>query len=111
ERVHSARTALNDTVRAATRAMRDRQTVVLSLPIDTQDEVLPDGVAAPTMPAAIPPVIPSSGAIERLVDAILQAKRPVILAGRGSVIADAEDDLVALGDRIGAVLTTTVCGH
>ena len=111
ERVYSARTALNDAVRAATRAMRDRQTVVLSLPIDTQDEMIPDGIVAPMPPAPIPPIVPDSKAIERLVDAILQAKRPAILAGRGAVIAEAEDALVELGDRIGAVLTTTVCGH
>jgi thiamine pyrophosphate-dependent acetolactate synthase large subunit-like protein len=49
--------------------------------------------------------------VQSLVDEIARAKRPVILAGRGAVISGAEDALVALGDRIGALLATTVCGH
>jgi len=53
ERVYAPHTALNDTVRAVTRAMRDRQTVVLSLPIDVQDAQLPAGVTAPQMPLPV----------------------------------------------------------
>src|SRR6202521_6336903 len=37
ERCHTAASAREDTLRAVTRAMRDRQTVVLSLPMDVQD--------------------------------------------------------------------------
>jgi thiamine pyrophosphate-dependent acetolactate synthase large subunit-like protein len=111
ERVHSAHTALSDVVRAATRAMRDRQTVVLSLPIDLQDQNVPDGLSAPRMPNSLAPIVPSEQAIEALVDDILKAERPVILAGRGAVISGAEDDLVELGERIGALLTTSVCGY
>jgi len=111
ERVHSAHTALNDTVRAVTRAMRDRQTVVLSLPIDLQDQLVPEGISAPGMPTPVGPIIPATEAIESLVEDILKAKRPVILAGRGAVISGAEQGLLELGDRIGAVMATTVCGH
>lgn len=111
ERVHSAHTALNDLVRAASRALRDRQTVVLSLPIDLQDQAVPEGVSVPRLPITLPPIVPSGPAIENLVDDILKAGRPVILAGRGAVISGAENNLVELGDRIGAVLATTVCGY
>ena len=38
-------------------------------------------------------------------------KRPLILGGRGAVISDAEAALVALADRVGALLATSVCGH
>ena len=37
ERIHTPATAREDTLRAVTRALRDRQTVVLSLPTDVQD--------------------------------------------------------------------------
>src|SRR5262249_21220768 len=46
-----------------------------------------------------------------LAEAIVRAKRPLILAGRGAVVSDAEQALVALADRTGALLATTVCGH
>src|ERR1700693_2835309 len=36
ERIHTAASAREDTLRAVTRAMRDRQTVVLSMPLDVQ---------------------------------------------------------------------------
>src|ERR1700730_16051246 len=37
ERIHTPRSAREDMLRALTRALRDRQTVVLSLPMDVQD--------------------------------------------------------------------------
>jgi len=111
ERVYAPHTALNDTVRAVTRAMRDRQTVVLSLPTDVQDAPLPVGVTAPQMPLPIAPIVPGAAAIEKLVGDIANAKRPLILAGRGAVLSGAEGSLIELGDRIGALMATTVCGH
>jgi len=49
--------------------------------------------------------------VRRLVDALESAKRPLILAGRGAVIAGAKQALGALAERSGALLATTVCGH
>src|SRR5262249_19701012 len=39
------------------------------------------------------------------------AKRPLILAGRGAVLSEAEASLIALADRTGALLATSICGH
>src|SRR5262249_23491055 len=39
------------------------------------------------------------------------AKHPLILAGRGAVIAGAEVALLALAERAGALLATSICGH
>lgn len=111
ERVHAPHTALTDVMRAVNRAMRDRQTVVLSLPIDIADAAIPGDVSSPKAPPSVEPVFPSVAAIERLAEDIVAAKRPVLLAGRGAVLSDAEATLIALGDRIGAVLATTVCGY
>jgi thiamine pyrophosphate-dependent acetolactate synthase large subunit-like protein len=50
-------------------------------------------------------------AIRRLADVILQSKRPLVLGGRGAVASDAEPALIALAERTGSLLATSVCGH
>src|SRR5262249_35124257 len=45
ERIHTPATAREDALRAVTRALRDRQTVVLSLPTDVQDAAFPGQVS------------------------------------------------------------------
>jgi thiamine pyrophosphate-dependent acetolactate synthase large subunit-like protein len=111
ERIHTPASARVDTLRAVTRALRDRRTVVLSLPGDVQDAPL----ASNLPPLALPPdpgrPQPDPAAVRALADEIQRAKRPLVLAGRGAVISDAEAVLTALTDRIGALLATTVCGH
>jgi thiamine pyrophosphate-dependent acetolactate synthase large subunit-like protein len=111
ERIHTPASARADTLRAVTRALRDRQTVVLSLPGDVQDAPLASNIP----PLALPPdpgrLQPDPGAVGKLADEIAKAKRPLVLAGRGAVISDAETALTALADRIGALIATTVCGH
>ena len=111
ERIHTPASARADTLRAVTRALRDRRTVVLSLPGDVQDAPL----ASNLPPLALPPdpgrLQPDPAAVRALADEIQRAKRPLVLAGRGAVISDAEAVLTALADRIGALLATTVCGH
>ena len=49
--------------------------------------------------------------VRRLAEAVARAKRPLVLAGRGAVLSDAEGSLLALADRLGALLATSVCGH
>jgi thiamine pyrophosphate-dependent acetolactate synthase large subunit-like protein len=111
ERVHTPVTARDDTMRAVVRALRDRQTVVLSLPTDVQDARCPGKVAPLALPPAPAPLHPDPGSVRRLVDAIGKAQRPLVLAGRGAVISDAEAALTTLAERTGALLATSVCGH
>src|ERR1700683_2156139 len=139
ERLHTVNSAREDTLRAVTRALRDRQTVVLSMPLDVQHAPLPTNpppLALPAgqlgvlsmrlawQPAPLPPnqpplelpaapgrLHPDPRAVERLADALARAQRPLILGGRGAVISDAEGTLVALADAVGALLATSVCGH
>ncbi len=111
ERTHTVETARSDLLRAVTRAMHDRQTVVLSLPLDVQDANFDGTYAAPELiqkPSGMPPDL---SAVRRLAQAVAQAKRPLVLAGRGAVLSGAEGSLSALADRIGALLATSICGH
>jgi len=111
ERIHTASSARDDTLRAASRAVRDRQTVVLSLPLDVQDSPLASSNSVLKLPPAANRMHADPTTVQRLVDIILQSKRPLVLGGRGAVVSDAESALVALADRTGALLATSVCGH
>ncbi|HET9717050.1 MAG TPA: thiamine pyrophosphate-binding protein [Pseudolabrys sp.] len=111
ERTHTPESARGDLLRAVTRVLRDRQTVVLSLPLDVQDAKA-DGTNAPLELTPIPGRLqPDPQDVKRLAEALMRAQRPLILAGRGAVLSDAEAQLVALADRLGALLATSVCGH
>ena len=111
ERIHTARSAREDALRAVTRALHDRRTVVLSLPADVQDAELATSSAPLELPPASGRLYPDPEAVGRLADAMARAQRVLILGGRGAVLSDAEGVLLALADRTGALLATTVCGH
>ncbi len=104
ERVHSAETAVEDTVRAFRLTTEERQTVVLNLPLDVQAAELDGELPAPQIPA-LSTVAPSAAAIRDLSDRLLRAERPVFIAGRGGRYAAAE--LCALAETCGALLATS----
>ena len=111
ERIHTAGTAREDTLRAVVRALRDRQTVVLSLPTDVQDAAFAGRPRRLELPPAPGPLHPDPDSVRLLADALANAERPLILAGRGAVLAGAEAALIALAERSGALLATSICGH
>lgn len=106
ERVHSAQTAVADTIRAYRRAVNDRRTVVLNLPLNVQAQEVPDGVSAP--PAEISPaetVRPSRAAVAALTELIQNAQRPVFVAGRGG--RGAKTEILELARQAGALVSTS----
>ena len=111
ERLHTPGTAREDALRAVSRALRERQTVVLSLPLDVQHAPL----ASNLPPLELPPIggrlHPDPRAVKELANALECAQRPLILGGRGAVVSDAEAMLIGLAERTGALLATSVCGH
>jgi len=111
ERLHTPASAREDTLRAVTRALRERQTVVLSLPLDVQHAPLASNLPPLELPPSGGRLYPDPRAVKELADALLQAQRPLILGGRGAVVADAEATLIALAERTGALLATSVCGN
>ncbi len=64
--------------------------MVLSLPTDVQDAPFPGRVTPLALPPAPGPLHPDPAGVRRLADALASAERPLILAGRGAVIAGAE---------------------
>lgn len=113
ERVHSPETAADDAARALRRATVERRPVVLMLPIDVQTKAVPRD-RIPRDPQPVPPPdapAPAAAAVEQAARLLATAERPLIVAGRGAVLADAADALEALGARTGALLATTAVAH
>jgi thiamine pyrophosphate-dependent acetolactate synthase large subunit-like protein len=109
-RVNRPATAYEDAERAIRVARAERRSVLLNLPLDVsnQDAEWPADERTVTLPA---PPAPSPVAVRAVLDAIGTAQRPVIVAGRGAVLAGARESLERLSDAIGAPLATSAMGH
>ncbi|WP_354227223.1 thiamine pyrophosphate-binding protein [Arthrobacter bambusae] len=110
ERVHSAQSAVADTVRAYRTAVHGRRTVVLNLPLDVQSQEAPSDT--PSSQLSIPDVLSTRAnrqSVLQLVDMLKQAERPVFIAGRGA--RDARDALIQLADHTGALLATSAVAN
>lgn len=110
ERIHSAETAMDDLHRAFRTAVEQRRAVVLNMPLDIQATDLPERPHAGRW-AGPDPVTPSRRSIELVTDLIQRSGRPIILAGRGAVIAKASGSVQELGDMIGALLASSANGN
>jgi acetolactate synthase I/II/III large subunit len=109
-RVNRPATAYEDTERAIRVARAERRAVLLNLPLDVANAEAdwPDREAGSSIPSA---PSPSPRAVRQILDAIGQAERPLIVAGRGAVLADAREPLEALSAALGAPLATSAMGH
>jgi thiamine pyrophosphate-dependent acetolactate synthase large subunit-like protein len=108
--IADAATAYADTWNAAALALRERKPVVLSLPVDVQEQQV-----ARTLGKKHPPLTPqppiNPAKVEAMAATIRTAQRPLILAGHGAVVAAAQPLLVELADRTGALLATSLQAH
>lgn len=125
ERVYSPATAVADVLRAHRRAVHERRTVVLNLPVDVQAAPTEQPHAVPAQraggprpstparrvgpPAPPPPVRPHAEAVTALAGLIRSARRPVFVAGRGA--REAGTELRALADACGALLATSAVAN
>jgi len=57
---------------------------------------------APPQPA------PDPKTIEEVAAILASAERPLLIAGRGAISSDARDEIIKCGDKIGALLGTTL---
>lgn len=90
---------------AVATARDDRRVVVLNLPLDVQQLPAGPGGSAPAGPVAPAGVRP--GDVDRLVEALARARRPVFVAGRGARAAGSRAALEELAERCGALLATS----
>jgi acetolactate synthase-1/2/3 large subunit len=101
-----------DTVREAFyTARQERQPVVLGVPMDLQKAPFPWGAeyspSSELMPTAQRPA-PDPVLVDKLAAMIMEARRPIILGGRGVVRSGAGPALEALAERCGALLATSL---
>jgi thiamine pyrophosphate-dependent acetolactate synthase large subunit-like protein len=109
DRVYGAETAARDVSRALRRAVVERRTVVLMLPLDVQGDTCASTAASLLPPVDVP--APAPAATGALADLLQGARRALLLAGRGAVLAGAEAALDRLAERTGALLATSAMGH
>lgn len=107
-RVTSGAEAVAQTVAAVAEAVHGRRSVVLNLPLQVQDELVPAealmGVGLPPAPA---PTEPSAADVAALAQALERAERPVFVAGRGARSTAAREALQQLAELSGALLATS----
>jgi thiamine pyrophosphate-dependent acetolactate synthase large subunit-like protein len=110
EPVRSSTTIAQDIAMAIHRAHTERRPIVLSVPLNIQWEQ--DVALASVDPWDDQPmaVAPDPAALDDAVGILASARRPIVLAGRGAFAAGAHDALVALAERLGAPLATSLLG-
>lgn len=104
-------TAYSDIVSALQQARDRRGPVGVNLPTDVQEQewdAWQDDTEVPHEPPARAEVVPAQ--IADLAEILADARRPVVIAGRGAVEAGCSEVLTSIGDRIGAVFATTLRG-
>lgn len=109
--VRSAERVLDDIRDAFYYAQFEQRPVVISIPEDYQNKpyahlyhYVPSGEYLPLAQ----PAPPNPQVLGRVVEALLQAQRPVIVAGRGAIAAGPA--IQVLAERTGALLATTLRG-
>lgn len=108
EPVRSSKTIATDVAHAVRRAYVERRPIVLNVPLNIEFEK--DVELASVEPVSEPAtaLAPDPVGLDAAVGLIATARRPLILAGRGAVRAGAHDALIALAERLGAPVCTTV---
>ena len=114
---HYLVTDVNDVVRIINEAVFVATTgrpgpVLVDIPKNIQtDQCYPDFHPPMDLPGYTgkAPAIPAS-AIDTVIDAIKKAKRPVLFAGGGVVMADAAPELLAFAEKTGIPVATSMTG-
>ncbi|MHB1836083.1 MAG: thiamine pyrophosphate-binding protein [Solirubrobacteraceae bacterium] len=87
--------------------------VVLNLPVDVQREEVGDGGSSPSL---VPHRrfdwgLPAPDAVAAATAMLRKSRRPLIVAGRGAVVAGAGPAIARLADVLGARIATTLSAH
>ncbi len=89
-----------------------RGPVVLNLPMGLQEESFDWDYEYRPSTDFLPPgaETPSAERLAPVIEKLIAAERPVIIAGRGARAADAKKEIIMLADRTGALLATSLQG-
>ena len=89
-----------------------RVPVVLNLPMHLQESELDWDYDYRPSTQFLPPRMetPSPDLLAPVIEKLIAAERPVIIAGRGAIAAKAKDEIIELADRVGALLATSLQG-
>lgn len=103
-----------DNVREAFQvAQTERRPVVLSIPMDLQAREYPymaDYIPSRDITPIAQRPLPDPMVVDRLIDMIAEAEKPIIIGGRGAVRSGAGKALEALAEKSGALLATSLFG-
>ncbi len=103
---------LLDNVREAFQvAQNERRPVVLSVPMDMQKQPWPhltDYTPSSELVPAAQRIHPDPAMIERVVEMIAEAEKPIIIGGRGAVQSGARSEIEGVAEQAGALLATSL---
>ena len=87
--------------------------VLVDIPKDVSTGELPDDIAYPetvSLRGYKPTIRGHPRQIEKAVELLLRAERPLLYVGGGVILSGADQELTALAERLGAPVTTTLMG-
>ena len=106
DRLDEPTQAVDQLAAALRQAQTRQQTIVLQLPLDALaarvEKYEPQVPSPPQRRLGLDP-----GDVELVIEALIRSHAPLILAGRGVILADAEDAVRELAEVIGAPLVVT----
>lgn len=106
-RVLRAEFVVDDIAAALRQVETARMPMLLDIPHALLDEEIDYEPSEFVGPAPSAPA-PGEDALDVAVGILATAKRPVVLAGMGAVRSNARDELIALAERLGAPVATTL---
>jgi thiamine pyrophosphate-dependent acetolactate synthase large subunit-like protein len=103
-----------DNVREAFQvAQLEQRPVVLSVPMDLQKQAWPHLTdytpSSELVPIAQRP-LPDPAIVDKVIDMIAEAEKPILIAGRGAILSGAAQALEALAAEAGALTATSLLG-
>lgn len=102
--VHNAERATHE---AFDLAARDLKPVIVSIPYDIAE--VPAEPQEPRVPIAPDPIItPDVRDVAEVAKLLMGAERPLIITGRGALLAGSKDAAKAVGDKINALFASSV---
>lgn len=107
ERCQGRDSIVRDLNRALSRALGERRPIVFDVPADLLGEIGSEVAQSASYPSRGRLEPPPHG-LDHAIDLLLQAKRPLVLAGHGAVLANARESIEELADALGAPLATTL---